>query len=348
VRNYRRSGRRDYRRRRRAGGLLPILLLLCLSGPRPAAQTAAQSEAQPAIPPVTLPTVRTEPRHVLIPGSPRPGEPVTLVVDAAGGAGEALLIGAGGKALTKARFFAAAGVSGLEGFLAAVLAVPSTALPGPAVIRIEKDGAAAGEIPLTIGERSFVSEEIALNERLTSLRTAPDPRKIEESQQLWSILSAAGDRIYYAGTFAPPVSATRRTSFFGDRRVFRYSNGTSDTSIHAGVDYGVPGGTEVRACGSGKVVLARPRIVTGNSVIIEHLPGVYSLYYHLDRIDAVEGTLVVTGTLLGLSGATGLATGPHLHWELRVSGENTDPDAFLARPILDKNAILTKMSGTGL
>jgi len=106
----------------------------------------------------------------------------------------------------------------------------------------------------------------------------------------------------------------------------------------------VPTGTEVFACAPGRVVLARPRIVTGNSVVIEHLPGVYSLYYHLYTIEIREGARVKTGTLLGLSGATGLATGPHLHWEIRVSGENTDPDAFILRPILDKEAIFGKIN----
>jgi murein DD-endopeptidase MepM/ murein hydrolase activator NlpD len=91
------------------------------------------------------------------------------------------------------------------------------------------------------------------------------------------------------------------------------------------------------------VVLARPRIVTGNSVVIEHLPGVYSLYYHLDTIAVSEGEMVQTASLLGTSGSTGLATGPHLHWEIRVSGENTDPDALVARPILDRDAILAKL-----
>lgn len=329
-----RNRRPLFRRPPLAARLLPVLLL-CGLCPSAAAQTAAGAEPRPF-------------RHVLIPDGPRPGEPVTLVIDAGREGEEALLLNDGGGLLTKARFFSTAGVPGLEPFRAAVLAVPSTARPGPALLRIEKNGEKTAEIPLVIGERSFAAEEIVLNDALTGLRSVPDPRKTAESEQLWSILSAAGDRIYHAGTFLPPVTSTRRTSFFGDRRVFRYSNGTSDTSIHAGVDYGVPTGTEIRACGSGKVVLARPRIVTGNSVVIEHLPGVYSLYYHLDRIDAVEGTLVPAGALLGLSGATGLATGPHLHWELRVSGENTDPDAFLRRPVLDKDTILSKMSESGL
>jgi len=105
----------------------------------------------------------------------------------------------------------------------------------------------------------------------------------------------------------------------------------------------VPTGTEVRACAAGKVVLARNRIVTGNSVVIEHLPGLYSLYYHMDSINVPEGIIVEASYPLGMSGSTGLATGPHLHWEIRVSTESADPDAFLARPILDKKDIINRM-----
>jgi murein DD-endopeptidase MepM/ murein hydrolase activator NlpD len=284
-------------------------------------------------------------RYAIIPENPRPGEPVTIGVSAGNGLeikSAALL--SGGQRLARAAFFAMPAEGEGRPFMAAVLAVPATAKPGAALIQVESAAGPVGTIPLQIGERDFVSEVIELNETLTGIRTAPDPRKTAEAEQLWAILGRTGSDVYCSGNFSPPVTATRRTSFFGDRRVFKYSNGKSDTSIHAGVDYGVPKGTPVNACGPGKVVLARFRIVTGNSVIIEHLPGVYSLYYHLDKIAVNEGELVNAGNLLGQSGATGLATGPHLHWEIRVSGENTDPDAFIARPILDKDAILVKIN----
>ena len=113
----------------------------------------------------------------------------------------------------------------------------------------------------------------------------------------------------------------------------------TDTSVHAGIDYAVPKGTQVQACAAGKVVLACPRIVTGNSIIIEHLPGVYSIYYHLEEIKVAEGSMVNAGDIIGLSGSTGLSTGPHLHWEIRVSTENADPDAFIRRAMLDRAAI---------
>jgi len=79
--------------------------------------------------------------------------------------------------------------------------------------------------------------------------------------------------------------------------------------------------------------MAENRISTGFTVVIEHLPGVYSLYYHLDALLAGEGETVRTGSLIGRSGNTGLATGPHLHWEFRVNGEAADPDWFTGRVI---------------
>jgi murein DD-endopeptidase MepM/ murein hydrolase activator NlpD len=281
-------------------------------------------------------------RYALIPESPRPGEPVTIGVSADAGARTAALV-LNGKRLARAAFFPLP-VDGEEGsLLAAVLTVPATVKPGEAKIVVEAAGGIIDEIIITIADREFTAEIIKLDPVLTGIRTDPDPQKTRESEILWGIINRTGKDLYHFGNFSPPVSSTRRTSFFGDRRVFEYSNNTSDTSIHAGIDYGVPKGTAVNACGSGKVVLARDRIVTGKSVIIEHLPGIYSLYYHLDKIEVAEGVMVETGALLGLSGATGLATGPHLHWEIRVSGENTDPDAFISRPILDKEAILSKI-----
>ncbi|MDR2923257.1 MAG: M23 family metallopeptidase [Treponema sp.] len=292
-------------------------------------------------------------RYAIIPENPRPGEPVTIGVTSASGAKTVALL-SGGKRLARSVFFAvpadkvSADTLSAEddkpAFLAAVLPVPSTAKPGTVTVVFEAATGILGEISMEIAGRDFVSEVIELNPVLTGVRTDPDPQKTAESARLQAVINRTGNETFCYGSFVPPVTSTRRTSFFGDRRVYKYSNGGSDVSIHAGIDYGVPKGTVVTSCGPGRVVLARSRIVTGNSIVIEHLPGVYSLYYHLDKIDVEEGVMVEAGARLGLSGATGLATGPHLHWEIRVSGENSDPDAFIARPIIDKDAILSKLN----
>jgi murein DD-endopeptidase MepM/ murein hydrolase activator NlpD len=85
----------------------------------------------------------------------------------------------------------------------------------------------------------------------------------------------------------------------------------------------------VFAAGAGRVALAENRISTGWSVVIEHLPGLYSLYYHMDSLAVKAGQMVKQGEEIGKSGATGLATGPHLHWEMRLNGSPVNPDMFL-------------------
>jgi murein DD-endopeptidase MepM/ murein hydrolase activator NlpD len=293
-----------------------------------------------------MPEPETGPRFAVIPAGVRPGEPITIAyADDFSGAGDyqAVLLNSRGTRLVRSPLFSFTTTPGGQELKVAILAIPSTVASGAFTVRIEAGNRIVQDIPLSVERRDFVSEVIALDDQNTEIRVAPNPQRDRESQILWAILSRTGTDFYHGGHFLLPVTSTRRTSFFGDRRVFEYTNGTSDTSIHAGVDFGVPLGTEVRASATGLVVLAVFRIVTGNTVILEHLPGVYSLYYHLDSISVEEGSIVEAGTVVGFSGTTGLSTGPHLHWEIRVAGENTDPDAFVARPVLDKDEILRNL-----
>ncbi|QQO09055.1 M23 family metallopeptidase [Breznakiella homolactica] len=301
-------------------------------------ETPAAEAPHPETPPEPAKTV-----FAAIPDRIRPGEPLTVVVSPGSDFPDspelrAVLMNGEGSRLSRAVFFDYPLDSGTV--KAALLTVPSTARSGPAHIQLEDNDGSLGIIPLAILEREFVHEEIPLDQRNTDIRTVPDPQKTRESEILWSIISSTGTDIHAEGLFSPPVTSTRRTSHFGDRRVYRYTDGSTATSIHAGVDYGIPRGTPVLACAPGRVVLSAFRIVTGNSVIIEHLPGVYSLYYHLDKLGVNEGDFVETGVLLGESGSTGLSTGPHLHWEIRIAGENTDPDVLVGRPLLDKEMVI--------
>ncbi len=187
------------------------------------------------------------------------------------------------------------------------------------------------ELPFSVIEKNFVSETIQLDKRNTAIRTDTSPERKRQIESLNKIFGTKNfDSVYETSSFAPPNPATRRTSFFGDRRVFAYSDGTSSTTLHYGIDYGVPTGSEVRACGAGKVVMAEDRISTGWSICIEHLPGLYSIYYHMSELKCEVGQTVKTGDLIGLSGATGLATGPHLHWEVRLNWEAVSPDFFVS------------------
>jgi murein DD-endopeptidase MepM/ murein hydrolase activator NlpD len=245
-------------------------------------------------------------------------------------------------------------VDGVE-FWAAVLAVSSFAQAGKMQIRLEStavpnearpaaisDNAEEGNrlVGITINKRVFGSETIPLNATNTAIRTEPDPQKTAEAEALTRILYTSGKTVYTEAAFVPPLeSDTFRTSKFGDRRVYRYASGGTSAAVHAGIDFRAATGTPVKAAARGRVVMARFRISTGYTVVIEHLPAVYSLYYHLDSVNVDEGGIIDAGDILGFSGSTGLATGPHLHWEMRAAAENADPDAFTRAAILDRDKI---------
>ena len=213
-----------------------------------------------------------------------------------------------------------------------LLAVHPDAPPGPAtVLLLDAAGAELAQASITILPRGYLSEDIALTPSLTSLRADPDPVKEEQARRYNDILARVDPAaVYLDSPFIRPVTSERRTSFYGDRRRYLYSTGAISSSMHAGIDYGVPSGTPVVAAGRGRVVMAEARLATGNTIILEHLPGVYSIYMHLDSLACAVGDLVPRGWLIGAVGMTGLATGPHLHWELRVSRIALDPEAMLA------------------
>jgi murein DD-endopeptidase MepM/ murein hydrolase activator NlpD len=115
-------------------------------------------------------------------------------------------------------------------------------------------------------------------------------------------------------------------SGFGVRSIY---NG-EPRAPHNGADFASPLGTPVSAPGGGRVVLAESLYFTGRTVVIDHGLGLVSLLAHLSRIDVREGTDVVTGAQIGLVGATGRVTGPHLHWTVRLQGARVDPLSLIA------------------
>jgi murein DD-endopeptidase MepM/ murein hydrolase activator NlpD len=125
-------------------------------------------------------------------------------------------------------------------------------------------------------------------------------------------------------TFVAPVSASI-SDVFGTERVFN----KEVLSRHQGLDYAVPAGTPVGAINRGTVLLARSLYFEGNCVIIEHGQGLLSLYLHLSEFRVKEGDEVQPHQIIGLSGGSGRATGPHLHLAVRWQGVYLDPATLL-------------------
>ena len=192
-----------------------------------------------------------------------------------------------------------------------------------------------------ITTKKFLQEEIPLDRTNSLIRTAPDPAK---TAQAISFAALFGQRdltaLHFPGVLSRPLKGEwRQTSFFGDRRTYLYSGGGSDTSIHQGIDLGARAGTPVFACAPGKVVFADLRIVTGNTIVLEHLPGFFSIYMHLSGMRVAAGDRVAQDQEIGTVGSTGLSTGPHLHWELRIGNVPVNPHYWLERPVLDKDPV---------
>src|SRR5690606_28296371 len=100
-------------------------------------------------------------------------------------------------------------------------------------------------------------------------------------------------------------------------------------SVHYGLDLRGAVGAPIHAANAGVVVMVRDCFTSGNTVIVDHGAGLYTLYFHLSRFDVTEGQRVERGQLLGAVGSTGRVTGPHLHWSVHVDGRYVDPQRLL-------------------
>jgi Peptidase family M23 len=204
-------------------------------------------------------------------------------------------------------------------------ALPVETAPGPALAAVEVGGARA-EATLAVVEPGFPSRSLTLARRYVE---EPVDRKIvRRIREDRRAFDRAWDRPpappRFLGGFGWPRES-RITGRFGDQRVL---NGKKE-SVHYGLDLTGARGAPIAAAADGEVVLARDAYYSGRTVVLWHGAGVFTLYFHLDRIDVRAGAQVRRGQRIGLLGATGRATGPHLHWSAKVGGLYVDPESLL-------------------
>lgn len=220
----------------------------------------------------------------------------------------------------------------------ATVGVPTTLLPGSYTLLTRVKTAAGStrqEATIELEGRRFHHEHIDLDQALTHLQTEQTALKKHQAQILWAMLTSFhAQGVYQKGPLIVPVSGYFVSAPFAERRVFVFAHGGTQHSIHQGIDLAVPAGTPVRAAGAGKVMFAGSWIMTGNSVVIEQLPEVYSLYFHMEKLLVHAGQVVHQGQKIGLVGSTGLATGPHLHWQVEVDGVAVDPMRLLRKGLV--------------
>jgi murein DD-endopeptidase MepM/ murein hydrolase activator NlpD len=179
--------------------------------------------------------------------------------------------------------------------------------------------------PVTVGARQFPTTELKVEDRYVELSPEDEARARAEGQETADIYATLTPEMYWSEPFVAPIPAAKDGRNFGHRRVF---NG-QPRAPHSGADLRATTGTPVYAANRGRVVLAKNLFYSGNAVFIDHGLGLYTTYLHFSEIKVAAGTIVERGQLIGLAGATGRVTGPHLHWGVRIVDARVDPFSLL-------------------
>ena len=179
--------------------------------------------------------------------------------------------------------------------------------------------------------RRFPVERLTLPRPMVELDPDTERRAVAEAQRLTAVFRAiTADRLW-RGRFTRPVGGTLPGTGFGARRII---NG-APRSPHGGIDYSMPLGTPVVAANTGRVALVDEFFFPGRLVVLDHGLSLYTLYFHLDSVTVSEGERVERGQTLGSVGASGRATGPHLHFGAQVGTARVDPAALLGLALGD-------------
>lgn len=189
-------------------------------------------------------------------------------------------------------------------------------------VRIEFEDGQKKRFPFKIfmSKKRFFLKRIKVDQRFICLSPEVQDRIIKETEVTRVVYKEFTPHWLGNGKFIIPVKERIKRNF-GERRIFN----NSFHSRHRGVDILSPFGTPVKASNSGKIVLTRDLYFSGNTVIINHGLGLFSIYCHLSRICINEGNLVEKGEIIGYTGSTGRVSGPHLHWGFRLFDDYIDP-----------------------
>ena len=167
---------------------------------------------------------------------------------------------------------------------------------------------------VTVHAGKFPTERLKVEKQFVQPDPEQQKRAEEDQKKMRAIYDTVTPEALWTGKFRLPLKEPATGGNFGRRRIL---NGEA-RSPHAGVDFPAPSGTPVFASQSGKVVLAEELYYSGNTIVINHGYGIYTLYAHLSEIAVHAGDAVEASTEIGKVGATGRVTGPHLHWGLTV------------------------------
>ncbi len=180
-------------------------------------------------------------------------------------------------------------------------------------------------LKITVEKKEFLKEKLNVNPKKVFLSEKDKLRVKKEQARLNIIYNQSSSELLFHKGFEVPLSS-KITSIYGTKRIF---NNNLETQ-HLGTDYRASVGVPIPSSNSGRVVLAEDLFYTGYTVILDHGLGVFTMYGHLSKLFVKKDEFVLQGQEIGLSGKTGRASGPHLHWGVKVHKEWVDGDSLVA------------------
>jgi murein DD-endopeptidase MepM/ murein hydrolase activator NlpD len=202
--------------------------------------------------------------------------------------------------------------------------------PGSYPLLVKSPSSGKGRaLNIEVVRKDYGVRRLTLPKEMVDLDARTLERVKKEAKTIRALWETPASEAVWQGSFLKPLDGDV-VGPFGRRRVIN----DQPRSPHSGVDFKAGRGTPVRAMNHGTVVLTEDRFFAGRSVVLDHGGGVLSMYFHLEKILVQEDQFVERGQVVGLVGATGRATGPHLHLGIRINGARVDPVGLMA---LSKN-----------
>ena len=210
----------------------------------------------------------------------------------------------------------------------AIVGIPLATEPGPQTLKVVTPATADAdrEITFTVAPKAYATQKLTVESRKADPLPEDMKRIDDESERTERALATYSEDFTPTWAWAAPVPGVHSDSY-GKRRVFN----DLPRKPHSGMDIAAPTGTPIRSPAAGRVVETGDFFFNGNTVFVDHGQGVVTLYCHLSRIDVKPGDVVQAGDVLGLVGATGRVTGPHLHWGVSINRAMVDPALLLGK-----------------
>ena len=206
-----------------------------------------------------------------------------------------------------------------QGAFQAVTGIDLNVAPGPYKLALTAGGRELSR-DIIVAKKKYPVQRLTLPEDMVVLSPENEARTDREQKKMSAIWPVDSLRVW-SGRFIDPLPGRPLGTPFGVRRVIN----NIPKNPHSGVDITADEGEPVKAPNDGVAILVDDQFYSGNSVVLDHGQGIYTMFFHLSKAAVKYGQAVRKGDVIGLVGSTGRSTGAHLHWGARVQGAKVDP-----------------------